>query len=274
MKIYSFSGPSGTGKSSFALEFAHQNNIEAIIDDGLLIVNGEIKAGTSAKFEKSSIKAVKRAIFQDPQHVQEVRNAIAQFEIEQLLIIGTSDKMTKLIGKRLGFDSIEEFHHIENYRSRHQMKMAQFIRRTEGKHIMPIPVVQVQQNFFKRLIMKGYEIFTSKREKIGETTIVQPDFHQELDIFHKKDFIQCIHASCETSEIVKSIEKMDFTLYPLPVTTITFQYNIEETTDMLYKLEQLQRKVNHDFDQQFKIEFFEVNLKIKANKKTNDKTAK
>lgn len=274
MKIYSFSGPSGTGKSSFALEFAHQNNIEAIIDDGLLIVNGEIKAGTSAKFEKSSIKAVKRAIFQDPQHVKEVRDAIEEFEIKQLLIIGTSDKMTKLIGKRLGFDSIDEFHHIENYRSRHQMKMAQFIRRTEGKHIMPIPVVQVQQNFFKRLIMKGYEIFTSKREKIGETTIVQPDFHQELDIFHKKDFIQCIHASCEPSEIVKSIEKIDFTLFPLPVTTITFQYNIEETTDMLHKLEQLQRKVNHDFDQQFKIEFFEVNLKIKAKKKTNDKTSK
>jgi len=272
MKIYSFSGPSGTGKSSFALEFAHQNNIEAIIDDGLLIINGEIKAGTSAKFEKSSIKAVKRAIFQDAPHVEEVNNAIREFKPEQILIIGTSDKMTKLICQRLGFDKIDEFHHIESYRSRHQMKMAQFIRRTEGKHIMPIPVVQVQQNFFKRLIMKGYEIFTSKREKIGETTIVQPDFHQDLDIFHKKDFIQCIHASCEGSAIVKSIEKIDFTLYPLPVTTITFQYDLQETTDMVHKLEQLQRKINQDFDQQFKIEFFEVNLKIKAITKNVNKS--
>lgn len=274
MKTYSFSGPSGTGKSSFALEFAHQNNIEAIIDDGLLIINGEIKAGTSAKFEKSSIKAVKRAIFQDADHVQEVKEAIEAFQPGHLMIIGTSDKMTKLIAKRLGFEKIDEFHHIENYRSRHQMKMAQFIRRTEGKHIMPIPVVQVQQNFFKRLIMKGYEIFTSKREKIGETTIVQPDFHQDLDVFHKKDFIQCISKSCNSSKIVKSIEKIDFTLYPLPITTVTFQYDLDETNEMVHKLEQLQRTINGNFDEQFKIEFFEVNLKIKSIRKMLEKESK
>lgn len=274
MKIYSFSGPSGTGKSSFALEFAHQNKIEAIIDDGLLIINGEIKAGTSAKFEKSSIKAVKRAIFQDSGHVQEVNQAIEEFRPDQLLIIGTSDKMTKLIAQRLGFDKIDEFHHIESYRSRHQMKMAQFIRRTEGKHIMPIPVVQVQQNFFKRLIMKGYEIFTSKREKIGETTIVQPDFHQDLVVYQKKDFIQSIQTASKCSEIVKSIEKIDFTLYPLPVTTVTFQYDQTETKDLLHKLEQLQRKINEEFDNQYKIEFFEVNLKVKASRKSTDKELK
>ena len=31
MEIYSLSGPSGTGKSTSALEFAHQRNIEGII---------------------------------------------------------------------------------------------------------------------------------------------------------------------------------------------------------------------------------------------------
>lgn len=52
MKVYSLSGPSGTGKSTSALSFAHKIGVQAIIDDGLLIVNGVRVAGVSAKFEK------------------------------------------------------------------------------------------------------------------------------------------------------------------------------------------------------------------------------
>jgi ABC-type glutathione transport system ATPase component len=60
MEVFSLSGPSGTGKSTSALTFAHQQKISAIIDDGLLIFNGQRIAGTSAKFEKNIITAVKR----------------------------------------------------------------------------------------------------------------------------------------------------------------------------------------------------------------------
>lgn len=52
MKVCSLSGPSGTGKSTSALVFAHKIGVQAIIDDGLLIVNGVKVAGISAKFEK------------------------------------------------------------------------------------------------------------------------------------------------------------------------------------------------------------------------------
>ena len=67
MKIYSLSGPSGTGKSTIALHLLI-NHIPAIIDDGLLIIEGGKVAGISAKFEKNSITAVRRAIFSDEQH--------------------------------------------------------------------------------------------------------------------------------------------------------------------------------------------------------------
>ena len=63
MEIFALSGPSGTGKSTSALSFAYEKKIPAIIDDGLLIVNGKKVAGTSAKFEKNTITAVKRATF-------------------------------------------------------------------------------------------------------------------------------------------------------------------------------------------------------------------
>lgn len=52
MIVHALSGASGTGKSTSAIQFAYENQIEAIIDDGLLIINGEKIAGTSAKFEK------------------------------------------------------------------------------------------------------------------------------------------------------------------------------------------------------------------------------
>lgn len=262
MEIYSFSGPSGTGKSSYALEFAYQHQIEAIIDDGLLIINGVIKAGTSAKFEKIMIKAVKRAIFTDDQHVLDVKEALQEQLPKKLLIIGTSDKMTKLIAKRLALGDIDEFYHIDQFRSRQQMKMARFVRKTEGKHIMPIPVTQIEQNFFKRLVLKGFEIFSTKREKIGETAIVQPDFHNELVIFQKKDFIQCIRKSCEEAEIIAEIHKIQFALYPLPKTAITISYSIEETENLAQKIKKLQNQINTDFNEQFEIEFIEIHLEI------------
>lgn len=43
MIVHSLSGPSGTGKSTSAIQFAHEHGIEAIIDDGILVVNGEKK---------------------------------------------------------------------------------------------------------------------------------------------------------------------------------------------------------------------------------------
>ena len=49
MEVVAFVGPSGTGKSHRAIGVAHNNNCDAIIDDGLLIKGTKILAGTSAK---------------------------------------------------------------------------------------------------------------------------------------------------------------------------------------------------------------------------------
>ena len=91
----------GLAKAQVRLTFAHQKKIPAIIDDGLLILNGQKIAGTSAKFEKNSITAVKRATFFDELHKKEVQEALKIYVINKILIIGTSDKMTRLIANRL-----------------------------------------------------------------------------------------------------------------------------------------------------------------------------
>ena len=64
LKVYALVGPSGTGKSHRALWVAKENNIEYIVDDGLLIKGNEIIGGKSAKREitriSPTIKNVKR----------------------------------------------------------------------------------------------------------------------------------------------------------------------------------------------------------------------
>ena len=87
MEVIALVGPSGTGKSHRALIVAHEHNIDGIIDDGLLIKDSKIIAGRSAKKEPSKIRAVKTAIFMDPDHAAEVRQGIETIKPERLLIL-------------------------------------------------------------------------------------------------------------------------------------------------------------------------------------------
>ena len=108
MKIVSFTGKSGTGKSYRATALAQSRGFDAIIDDGLLIYKGQIVAGTSAKKCASKAAAMRTALFNYEDHRKEVRAAIARYKPEALMIIGTSDKMTNIIAEQLGLHEPEE----------------------------------------------------------------------------------------------------------------------------------------------------------------------
>ena len=71
--VYALVGESGTGKSFRAKLLAQKFGLEAIIDDGLLIMDDKILAGHSAKREKTFLAAVRVALFDDKDH----RDAIA-----------------------------------------------------------------------------------------------------------------------------------------------------------------------------------------------------
>lgn len=178
MIIYGLFGPSGTGKSTSALFFAHEKKIPAIIDDGLLIYKGKRIAGSSAKFEKNYITAVKRATFHMEDHRNEVRKALKDYKVKKLLIIGTSIRMVDKIAHTLKLGPIDHYVNVTDIRSSSEIKMAQFVRKTEGKHVIPIPHIQIEQNFFNKIITKGKRLFSHQREYIGETTIVHPNFNR------------------------------------------------------------------------------------------------
>ena len=63
IRVLAFVGPSGTGKSYRAQMVASENDIRFIIDDGLLIKDNEVIAGSSAKKAPTKIETVKHALF-------------------------------------------------------------------------------------------------------------------------------------------------------------------------------------------------------------------
>ncbi|MBP8743337.1 MAG: Asp23/Gls24 family envelope stress response protein [Acidaminococcaceae bacterium] len=178
MEVVAFVGPSGTGKSHRALAVAHDNKSEAIIDDGLLIKGTKILAGSSAKSEQNRIQAVKRAIFSDQEHVDEVKKAIAEAKIERLLVIGTSENMALKICLRLGLPKPAKFVKIQDIASKHEINRARQIRLKEGKHIVPVPTVELKPHLSGILVDLPHHLF-SRKKKIrvsDEKSIVRPSF--------------------------------------------------------------------------------------------------
>jgi len=179
MDVVALVGPSGTGKSHRALQVAQEHNADAIIDDGILIKDGHIIAGESAKTEKNKIMAVKRAIFVLPGHAEEVREAIQRIQPHRILIIGTSENMVHKIAQTLKLPSIQLIVRIEDIASRAEMDLARYHRLKEGKHIIPVPTIELKPHFSGYLVDPLQSIFKRsrvRRRKLGEKSIVRPVF--------------------------------------------------------------------------------------------------
>lgn len=178
MEVVAFVGPSGTGKSHRAIGVAFDNKCDAIIDDGLLIKGTKILAGTSAKNEDNRIQAVKRAIFTDDEHAKVVREALAQSNIKRLLIIATSDNMINKIIGRLGLDKPVKTVYINQIATKAEIKKARYSRLHDGKHIVPVPSVELKPHFTGYFADLPYNIFSKHRrqEKNADRSIVRPAF--------------------------------------------------------------------------------------------------
>ncbi len=179
MDVIALVGPSGTGKSHRALIVAHKYDADVIIDDGILIKGGKILAGHSAKHEKSRIMAVRRAIFILPGHAAEVKEALDKVAPRRVLIIGTSENMAYKIAKILGLPPVARIIRIEDIATQAEMDKAAFYRLKEGKHIIPVPTIELKQHFSGYLIDPIQSFFKKsprRRRRLGEKSIVRPVF--------------------------------------------------------------------------------------------------
>ena len=177
MKVYALVGKSGTGKSHHSMWVARENNIEYIIDDGLLVSDNRIIAGKSAKREPTKVASVRRAIFSDPAHSQEVKKAIADNNITSLLIIGTSDKMVGKIADVLGVAPIQKTIRIEDVSTPEEMEIAHEMRMKHGKHVIPVPTFEVKKHFSGYLVDPMVQFFKRKNSTIAEEkTVMRPTY--------------------------------------------------------------------------------------------------
>ena len=180
MEVVAFVGPSGTGKSHRAIGVAFNNKCDAIIDDGLLIKGTKILAGTSAKNEDNRVQAVKRAIFTDPEHARVVREALhsPENDIQRLLIIATSDKMIEKIVAKLDAPAPMKTVYIHDIATKEEIKKARYSRLHDGKHIVPVPSVELKPHFTGYFADLPYNIFSKDRKQANasDRSIVRPAF--------------------------------------------------------------------------------------------------
>ena len=177
MEVIAFVGPSGSGKSHRAIGVAHQYHCDAIIDDGLLIQGSKILGGTSAKSEKNRVQAVKRAIFYEDRHAAEVREVLARSSIRRILIIATSDRMINKITARLVLPDPLKTIYITDIASKQEIKKAHESRLRYGKHIVPVPTVELKQHFSGFFANLPYNIFSKNKNTRQESrSIVRPAF--------------------------------------------------------------------------------------------------
>ena len=179
IKVYAFVGPSGTGKSYRAQMVASENDINFIIDDGLLIKDNEIVAGLSAKKAPTKIETVKHALFLSKDEQNQIVKALKKYKPEKILILGTSDGMVAKIAENLGLPQISKTTYINEVATEEEMKTARHIRETEGKHVIPVPTFEIKKDF-SGYLLDPLQIFKSKgkgkQPYISEKSIIRPTF--------------------------------------------------------------------------------------------------
>ena len=147
VQVYALVGESGTGKSFRSKLLAEEYGIHAIIDDGLLIQDEKIVAGRSAKREKTYMGAVRAALFDDKEHRDSVARVLRKTHIKKILLLGTSEKMVSKIAMRLQLPQPQKIIHIEDIASQDEITKAIRSRQIEGKHVIPVPAIEVKKTY-------------------------------------------------------------------------------------------------------------------------------
>lgn len=172
---YALVGPSGTGKSFRARLVADKYQIEAIIDDGLLIKDERILAGRTAKREKNYMGAVRVALFDDKTHRDDVHKAFKESKIKSVLIIGTSERMIELIAERvqLPIPDKSRMFRIEDFQTEEEIADARSSRKV-GKHVIPVPAIEIKRKY-PNIFYKPFLTKNSSNDSV-EKSLVRPEF--------------------------------------------------------------------------------------------------
>lgn len=264
MKLYALVGQSGTGKSYKAFMVAKDRDIGYIIDDGLLIGGTRVLAGKSAKRENTRIASVRRALFNDPGHRDRVKSTLEEINPESLLVIGTSLKMVQEISQALELPEFHEIIHIEDVSTEKEIELARKSRREDGKHVIPVPTLEVKKDFSGYFI-DSLKIF-SKRDRfsdIVEKTIIRPTFSYlgkyELS---KSALVQIISICSSRVERINKIMRVRIENKPDGV-LIDIDLSVKLVTRIDLMVLELQKKLVEEIEYMTGLNVIGINITVK-----------
>ncbi|MDR3276564.1 MAG: ATP-binding protein [Treponema sp.] len=226
VKTYALVGESGTGKSFRAKLVAQKYGIDFIIDDGLLIRDNRIIAGHSAKKEKTFMAAVKAALFDEKSQRDEVARKLQAERIGRILILGTSEKMVNKIAGRLQLPLPKKIVKIEDIASQEDIEKAIRTRKIEGKHVIPVPSIEVKRNY-PNIFYDAVRIFkrrpTLGPAKVLEKSVVRPEYSKRGKVIISEAalsqmVIHCVDEYNQNIRIKKIVVKDDDAGYRLVIT--------------------------------------------------------
>jgi len=235
--VFALVGESGTGKSFRAKLLAQKYDITAIIDDGLLIQDDNILAGHSAKREKTFLAAVRTAVFDEKEHRDAIARVLKHQNIKRLLILGTSEKMVQKIAVRLQVPPPSKIIKIEDIATQEEIDFAIRSRRIEGKHVIPVPALQIKRSYPQifydsiRIKLARKEKITGSNTKVYEKSVVRPEFS-------KKGRVSISEAAL-TQMVMHCVSEFDsnIKIKSLKIKTNAHGYKLIITTDVPFGTE-------------------------------------
>jgi adenylate kinase family enzyme len=269
IKVYALVGESGTGKSFRAKLVAQKYGIDYIIDDGLLIRDNRILAGHSAKKEKTFLAAVKVALFDEKAQRDDVARKLQGEKTKKILVLGTSEKMVNKIAARLQRPPPSKLIKIEDIASQEEIERAIRTRRIEGKHVIPVPSIEVKRSY-PQIFYDAIRIFKRKplpgsigpTPTVHEKSVVRPEYSKRGKVIISEAalsqmVIHCVMEKNPDIRIKKIVVKDDEMGYRL-VITIDVPYG----TQLGGNIHELQQYIIENIEQYTGILIEEVNIII------------
>jgi len=142
---------------------------------------------------------VRRAIFADPTHAREIREILANTPHKDILVLGTSDRMIRRIVERLDLPMPYRTVYIEEVASQMEIDMAVRSRRQSGKHIIPVPAIEIKKNP-RSIFMVPINVLLNRklnlRRQRFEKTIVRPEFSDRGRVKITREALTTMVAHC------------------------------------------------------------------------------
>jgi len=182
--------------------------------------------------------AVKAALFDDKSHRDEVARRLQNEKYKRILLLGTSEKMVNKIAVRLQLPPPQKIIKIEDISSQEEIEKAIRTRRIEGKHVIPVPSIEVKKSY-SGIFYDVIRIF--KKEvappwighvaTLHEKSLVRPEYSKRGKVIISEAalsqfVIHCVDEYDKNIKVKKVLVKDDKMGYRI-VITIDVPYGIQ-----------------------------------------------